>query len=68
MTEKAAGLKPFLLSRVRWRPWRKNALSPDFSGVSARRDGVGRQTHMDERQIAALDCFDYKSLTRWADC
>jgi hypothetical protein len=31
-------------------PWsKKNALSLDFSGVSARRDGVGRQTHMDER-------------------
>src|ERR1700722_18236108 len=63
MPEKVAeGLGPFLLSRVRWRPWCKNALSPDFSGVSARRDGVGRQTHMDERWFAALNCFDYELL------
>jgi hypothetical protein len=31
-------------------------------GVSAKR--VGRPPARDERQIAALDCVDYKSLTR----
>ena len=53
--EKAAGLEPSLLSRVRWRPWRKNALSPNFSEVSARRSvGVKRKWTRDRLPLSSV--------------